>query len=125
MAMAHLRKDQFPRGTYNKLKYKKIVPCQILKNVFDNAYRLELPEKFDISPIFNGVDLYEFHEGDRRAYEGTLGEWEQHLPINSKEKIEEILTTRIDKKTRQKEYMEYLIKWKNRGVEDASWVTED
>jgi hypothetical protein len=37
---------------------------------------LEFSEKFDIYPTFNVVDLYEFHEGDRRENEGTLNEWE-------------------------------------------------
>jgi hypothetical protein len=60
---------------------------------------LELPEKFDISPTFNVVDLYEFHQGDIREYEGTLSEWEHHLPIKYEEKIEEILATIIGKKT--------------------------
>jgi hypothetical protein len=61
--MAHLRKERFPRGTYKKLKYKKIGSCRILKKIFDNAYQLELSDKFDISPTFNVVNLYEFHEG--------------------------------------------------------------
>ena len=46
-----------------------------MKNISDNAYQLELPEKFDISPTFNVVDLYEFHEGEKREDEGTLSEW--------------------------------------------------
>jgi hypothetical protein len=62
--MAHLRKERFPRGTYNKIKYKKIGPCQVLKNIYDNTYKLELPKNFDISPIFNVLNLYEFHEGE-------------------------------------------------------------
>jgi hypothetical protein len=86
---------------------------------------VELTKKFDISPTLDVVDLYEFHEGEKRADEGTLSEWEQHLQIKSEENIEDILATRIGKKTHQKEYMEYLIKWKNRGVEDALWVPED
>ena len=62
--MAHLKKEWFLRGMYNKLKYKQIGPCRILKKISDNAYWLELPERFDISPTFNVVDLYEFHEGE-------------------------------------------------------------
>jgi hypothetical protein len=51
--------------------------------MFDNAYRLELSEKLDISPKFNVVDFYVFHEWEKILYEGTLNEWEHHLPIKS------------------------------------------
>ena len=57
-------KEIFPQGTYNKLKYKKIGPCRILKIISNNAYKLELLEIFYISPIFNIANLYEFHEGE-------------------------------------------------------------
>jgi hypothetical protein len=94
-----------------------------LNNFFYNVYQLELPNKFDVSPTFNVVDLYEFHEGENDDDESTLDRWEQIL-VKQVEEVEEILATRIGRKT-HKEYLEYLVKWKNRGSEDASWVFEE
>jgi hypothetical protein len=53
MVLVHLGKERFPRGTYNKLKMKKIGPCRILRKFGENTYELELPEGIGISPIFN------------------------------------------------------------------------
>ena len=38
--------------------------------------------------------------------------------------MECILDKRVGTKTRRKQYFEYLMKWKNHPVEDASWETE-
>jgi hypothetical protein len=38
--------------------------------------------------------------------------------------MEQILDKRVGKKTRRKEYFEYLVKWKGHPVEDASWETK-
>jgi hypothetical protein len=56
-----------------------------LRKNFDNAYKLELPEYFDISPIFNVDDLYEFHEGEEHDEENTLVEWKKQLPVKPTE----------------------------------------
>ena len=76
-----------------------------------------MPKKLDISPIFNVVDLYEFHEGEKSDEVGTPNEWKQQLLVKLVEEVEDIFDTRIGKKTHQKEYPEDLIKWKNRGLE--------
>ena len=60
LVMVHLKKDQFPRGTYNKLKWKKIGLCKILRKFSTNAYELESPSDVGIYPIFNVSDLYPY-----------------------------------------------------------------
>jgi hypothetical protein len=64
LVLAHLRKERFPRGTYNKLKMKKIRPCRVLKKFGTNAYEIELPDGIRISPIFNISDLYPYKDGE-------------------------------------------------------------
>ena len=64
MVLAHLRKEIFPKGEYNKLKMKKIGPYRILKKFSTNSYELEMPIGVGISPIFNVADLYTYVAGD-------------------------------------------------------------
>ena len=60
MVLAHLRKERFPRGTYNKLKMKKIRPCRVMKKIRANSYEIELPDGMRISLIFNVSYLYPY-----------------------------------------------------------------
>jgi hypothetical protein len=60
LILAHLRKERFPRGTYNKMKMKKIGPCKVIRKFGANAYEIELPDGVRISSIFNVMDLYPY-----------------------------------------------------------------
>ena len=50
---------------------------------------------------------------------------DQQLPVKLVQEVEEILAMKVGRKTCNTEYLDYLIKWKNRGREDASWVFEE
>jgi hypothetical protein len=60
LILAHLRKERFPKGTYNKLNMKNIGLCKVIRKFGTNAYEIELPNGIGISPIFNVADLYPY-----------------------------------------------------------------
>jgi hypothetical protein len=85
MVLAHLRKEMFLRGTYNKLKMKTIGPCRVLRKFGENTYELELQEGMGISPIFNISDLYPYNaeEADTGTKEPVI-QWQKQFPFAQK-----------------------------------------
>jgi hypothetical protein len=53
----HLRKDRFPDLRKSKLMPRADGPFKIIEKINDNAYKLELPPDFGVSPTFNIADL--------------------------------------------------------------------
>jgi hypothetical protein len=85
LILAHLRKERFPRGTYNKLKMKKIGPCRIIRKFGANAYEIELPDGIRISPIFNISDLYPYKAGEEGADNKQIEvQWAKKMPVAEK-----------------------------------------
>ena len=64
LVLARLRKERFPKREYNKLTFKKIGPCRVLRKFSANAYEIELPLDIGVSPIFNVADLYRYESGN-------------------------------------------------------------
>jgi hypothetical protein len=53
----HLRKERFSKLRKSKLMSRAASPFKILTKINDNAYKLELPPEFGVSPSFNISDL--------------------------------------------------------------------
>ena len=95
--MFHLRKDYFLVGTYNKLKMKKFGPCKIVQRYdFGNAYEVKLPDKLNISPIFNISNFKKYYargDGDEVAE----AQWSIPAASLHTKEIEEILDSHVGK----------------------------
>jgi hypothetical protein len=82
LVLAHLRKERFLRGTYNKLNMKKIGPCRVLKKFGTNAYEIELPDGIGIFLIFNISDLYPYKvEETETGNEQPVIQWQKQMPV--------------------------------------------
>ena len=48
-----LTRDRFLVDEYNKLKERKISPCEVLHKINDNAYKIFLPHHMKTFIVFN------------------------------------------------------------------------
>src|SRR5581483_10024858 len=86
----HLRKDRFPELRKSKLMPRADGPFKILEKINDNAYKLELPPDFGVSPTFNVADLtpYMGEEDELESRTTPLQEGEDDEDITPTHTIE-------------------------------------
>jgi hypothetical protein len=71
------------------------------------------------------VDLYPYTDEEAREEKEQIEiQWTKQMPVAEKPQMESIIDKRVSKKTKRKNYFEYLVKWKGHPVEDASWEDE-
>ncbi|CAM8960386.1 unnamed protein product [Rhodiola kirilowii] len=63
----HLRKARFPTGRYGKLQPRADGPFRVLERINDNAYKVDLPGKYNVSGTFNVADLTPYITEDEEA----------------------------------------------------------
>ena len=81
----HLRKDRFPDLRKSKLLPRADGPFKVVAKINDNAYKLELPADFGVSPTFNIADLKPYL-GEEDELESRMtqmqGEDDEDIPPN-------------------------------------------
>ena len=60
----YMRKERFLVRRWSKLHPRRDGPFQVLERINNNAYKLDLPDEYNISAIFNVSDLSPFDVGD-------------------------------------------------------------
>jgi hypothetical protein len=81
----HLRKERFPNLKKSKLIPRADGPFKVLKKINENAYKLDLPANFGVSPIFNITDLkpYLGEEDELESRTTPIQEGEDDVGINT------------------------------------------
>jgi hypothetical protein len=81
----HLRKERFPDLRKSKLMPRADGPFEVLKKMNENAYKLDLPAGFGVSPIFHIADLkpYLGEEDELELRATQMKEGEDDVDINT------------------------------------------
>ena len=107
-----------------KLERKFFGPYEVVEKVGQSAYRIKIPASWKVYNVFNESLLKPYyaphyvnqkqkekHTEDEQRRENDSGEYE----------LERLLNSRISKRGRGRGRLEYLVKWKNYPLEEASW----
>jgi hypothetical protein len=81
----HLRKEWFPDLRKSKLMPRADGPFKVLEKINENAYKLDLPADFGVSPTFNIADLkpYLGEEDELELRMTQMQEGEDDVDINT------------------------------------------
>jgi hypothetical protein len=82
-----LRKERFPDLRNSKLMPRANGPFKVLEKVNENAYKLDLPADFGVSPTFNITDLkpYLEEEDELKSRMTQMQEGEDDVDINTRD----------------------------------------
>ena len=94
-------------------------PFPVVKQVFDDAYKLVLPLEIKVQPVFHVLLLKEyFKDSVRPEREQLLRPVSELVENHEGYEVETILNKR---KLRSRD-TEYLVKWREYHVKEATWV---
>jgi hypothetical protein len=125
--LVRLKPERFPPGSFTKLHARRARPFQITKKLGNNAYVIDLPSEFGISPIFNIEDITAFkgdiNDQDHRSQAEDMPACLPKVPTTSapQEDIASISDHQFVS-TRRGGYYKFLVQWRHQSLSDSAWI---
>ncbi|KAA8515182.1 hypothetical protein F0562_018361 [Nyssa sinensis] len=125
MVLVHLRPERFPPGSFTKLHACRAGPFRVTKKLGTNAYVIDLPSDFGISPVFNIEDLTEFKGDVDKFFAIPSPEVTPALRVPENTAPRDEIAAILDHQfvtTRRGGYYKFLVQWKNNPNSESVWL---
>ena len=100
-------------------------PFPVIKRVGNVAYKLQLPPKLKIHPVFHVSLLKPYREDKEDPSRGMSTRAPTAVVTSFDKDVEAILADRVVRKRGVPPSIEYFVKWKGLPMSEASWESED
>ncbi|KAG6750963.1 hypothetical protein POTOM_045478 [Populus tomentosa] len=122
--LIRLCSERFPPCSYNKLHARRAGPFTILKKLGPNAYVIDLPPTYAISPVFTIEDLTAFTGQN----DFTSASDDTPIRVPSTSCPSDVILVVIDHQfvsTRKGGYYKFLVQWAHKPLSDSVWLQGD
>ena len=99
-------------------RYEK--PFPILGKVYKVSYRVELPPRLKIHPVFHASYLKPYHKDKDNPSRGFSNRAPTAIVTSYDKKVEHIIADRVIRRRGVPPATEYLVKWKRLPKSEAS-----
>ena len=93
----------------------------ILGRVGKVSYKVELPPKLKIHPVFHVSNLKPYHEDKKNPGRGISTRAPTAVVTSYDKEVDYIMADRVLRKNKFHPYTKYLVKWKGLPESQASW----
>ncbi|GJT45451.1 putative nucleotidyltransferase, ribonuclease H [Tanacetum coccineum] len=100
-------------------------PYPVIGRVGKVSYRVQLPPKLKIHPVFHVSFLKPYHGDEEDPKRGVSKRAPTTVVTSYDREVEEILSDRTIRRRGVPSYKEYLIKWRDLPDSEASWEAKD
>nr|GEW06918.1 2-(3-amino-3-carboxypropyl)histidine synthase subunit 2-like [Tanacetum cinerariifolium] len=126
--LVHSIPNKIPKGDW--LVHKGLIrryegPFPVIGRVGKVSYRVQLPPKLKIHPVFHVIFLKPYHGDEEDPERGVSKRAPTAVVTLYDREVEEILSDHMIWRQGVPSYKEYLIKWRDLPDREASWEAED